>query len=54
MSGVLPLRAKCNAQPGDLYAARFSNAVEDGGDFFHRTLRLPKTTRSPKQAAASK
>ncbi|PYK14198.1 MAG: hypothetical protein DME55_15580 [Verrucomicrobia bacterium] len=42
------------AQPRDLYAARFIDAVEDGGDFFHRTLRLPKTTRSPKQATASK
>ena len=42
------------AQPRDQYAARFSDAVEDGGDFFHRTLPLPKATRSPKQAIASK
>ena len=42
------------AQSRDLYAARFSDAVEDGRDFFHRTLRLPKTIRSPKQATASK
>jgi hypothetical protein len=42
------------AQPRDLYAVRFSDAVEDGGDFFHRTLPLPKATRSPKQATASK
>ena len=42
------------AQSCDLYAPRFSDAVEDGGDFFHRTLPLPKTTRSPKEAAASK
>jgi len=32
------------AQSRDLYAARFSDAVEDGGDFFHRTLPLPKGT----------
>ena len=41
------------AQSRDLYAVRFSDAVEDGGDFFHRTLPLPKATRSPKQAIAS-
>ena len=42
------------AQSRDLYTVRFSDAVEDGGDFFHRTLPLPKATRSPKQAIASK
>ena len=38
----------------DLYAPRFSDAVEDSGDLFHRTLPLPKTTRTPKEAIASK
>jgi hypothetical protein len=41
-------------QSRDLYAPRFSDAGEDGGNFFHRTLPLPKTTRSRKEATASK
>jgi hypothetical protein len=36
------------AQSRDLYAARFSDAVEDGGDFSHCLLPVPKTPRSPK------
>jgi hypothetical protein len=35
-------------QSRNLDPARFSDAVEDGGDFSHRTLPLPKTPRSPK------
>jgi hypothetical protein len=42
------------AQSRDLYVTRFNDTVEDGRDFFHRTLPLPKTPRSPKQATASK
>jgi hypothetical protein len=41
------------AQSRYLHASRFSDAVENGGDFFQRVLPLPKIIRSPKEATAS-
>jgi hypothetical protein len=42
------------AQSRNLYAACVGNAVDDGGNFSHRSLPLPKIAPIPKQATGSK